>query len=440
MNLAEHSKLYTHRQPWTFLTIVIILLSVLTVVADFGLAAAAEERGTLRGRVVDGLTGEAIPRARLRLTAYGMTAVADDLGVYAFTGVPVGSTTLIATATGYRDYVQNLEVFAGSQTVDVVLMPLETAQTPTPTPQPTQPQTQPQQPVYQAPVYQAPVYQAPIYQAPQEQVKKKERYPSVGWFNLGGGVWGEMRTWKFSDTQHEYTQEVSGAYGLAELRLGPIAGFLDIKGGQVGHYEERIPGWTLKSSVISSQVVGASLGGKLIISLLPGVEIAGLIGGSGDELSYTIHAPNERIWDGKRVNSEFTETKMRSGLFFGGELALRPSARACLSGEFRAYPNLEMQIHQRFDYLQETSTYPYDEIEWQFTPKSAAEWRVNLELAPFSWLHFKVGYIGSMVTVDNSTRVQVVKITPSSREEYESPMDRSVETINTLLLGVTLSF
>ena len=87
-------------------------------------ALAEQQFGTLRGRVVDAQTGEVVARARLRLTAYGMTAVADDLGVYVFTGVPVGATTLIVSAPGYRDYVQNIQVFGGEQTLDVLLQPV----------------------------------------------------------------------------------------------------------------------------------------------------------------------------------------------------------------------------------------------------------------------------------------------------------------------------
>lgn len=85
--------------------------------------------GTIRGRVVDAVTGQIIPRARLRLTAYGMTAAADDSGVYVFTGVPVGATTLLASAPGYQDYVQNIEVFAGAQTLDVLMVPVGTQTT-----------------------------------------------------------------------------------------------------------------------------------------------------------------------------------------------------------------------------------------------------------------------------------------------------------------------
>ncbi|BAS28589.1 hypothetical protein LIP_2759 [Limnochorda pilosa] len=79
--------------------------------------------GTLRGRVVDAETGEPLPRARLRLTACGMTAVADDAGVFVFAGVPVGATTLIASAPGYRNYTQNIQIFGGDQTLDVLLEP-----------------------------------------------------------------------------------------------------------------------------------------------------------------------------------------------------------------------------------------------------------------------------------------------------------------------------
>lgn len=100
-------------------------VAVVLVTLLVGETAVAEQQfGILRGRVVDAQTGEVVARARLRLTAYGMTAVADDLGVYVFTGVPVGATTLIVSAPGYRDYVQNIQVFGGEQTLDVLLQPV----------------------------------------------------------------------------------------------------------------------------------------------------------------------------------------------------------------------------------------------------------------------------------------------------------------------------
>lgn len=103
-----------------------LVVGVLLTFALGAVAAAQQQFGTLRGRVVDAETGELVPRARLRLTAYGMTAVADDAGVYVFTGVPVGATTLIVSAPGYRDYTQNVQVFGGDQTLDVLLTPVGT--------------------------------------------------------------------------------------------------------------------------------------------------------------------------------------------------------------------------------------------------------------------------------------------------------------------------
>ena len=106
----------------------VFLVAVAMVMAFVADAALGQQQpvafGTLRGRVVDAVSGDPVPRARLRLTAYGMTAVADDLGVYVFTGVPLGATTLIASAPGYRDYVQNIEIFGGPQTLDVLLTPV----------------------------------------------------------------------------------------------------------------------------------------------------------------------------------------------------------------------------------------------------------------------------------------------------------------------------
>lgn len=111
---------------WLLTAAVIGLLAVEVALAE---QAQPTATGTIRGRVVDGVTGQIIPRARLRLTAYGMTAAADDAGVYTFTGVPVGATTLLASAPGYQDYAQNIEVFAGAQTLDVLMVPVGTQTT-----------------------------------------------------------------------------------------------------------------------------------------------------------------------------------------------------------------------------------------------------------------------------------------------------------------------
>lgn len=101
---------------------------VLAPILMLGLAVPAWSAegtfGTLRGRVVSAADGEPVAHARLRLTAYGMTAVADDFGVYVFTGVPVGATTLIVDAPGFRTYTQNIQVFGSDQTLDVLLTPL----------------------------------------------------------------------------------------------------------------------------------------------------------------------------------------------------------------------------------------------------------------------------------------------------------------------------
>lgn len=104
--------------------LVVFFMAVLTCLLAAQWATAQQQFGVLRGRVVDAQTGEPVPRARLRLVAYGMTAVADDAGVYVFTGVPVGATTLLAEAPGYQRYTQNIQVFGGEQTLDVLLSPL----------------------------------------------------------------------------------------------------------------------------------------------------------------------------------------------------------------------------------------------------------------------------------------------------------------------------
>lgn len=112
-----------------WVTIAVAVFSLMAAEVALAEQATQPAVGTIRGRVVDAVTGQVIPRARLRLTAYGMTAAADDAGVYVFTGVPVGATTLLASAPGYQDYAQNIEVFAGAQTLDVLMVPVGTQTT-----------------------------------------------------------------------------------------------------------------------------------------------------------------------------------------------------------------------------------------------------------------------------------------------------------------------
>ncbi len=366
--------------------------------------AAAANTGILRGRVIDGQTGNSIPRAQLRLSAFGMSAIADDVGVYNFTGVPSGSTTLIASAPGYKESVLNIEVFGGVQSMDVVLVPLAQPAAPPVSPAPAVQQPVVQQPVYQAPVYQAPVYQAPSYQSPQASTAGGLQYQKVGWLNFGGGLFIGDRTRSIENENNDkLASAVAGLQYQSELRFGQVAVQVDGLSGEISD---------LKSGNYSYQVDGGNVGStavlaKLILPVIPGLELALLGGFEQTEYGYNRKSVTHYLYYNDSVYTSTAREEFKritKGLTFGGELTLRPSPKAKLSGDIRYSPalNTTMEYQYRFG-----SSYQFwDRMAYDPYSTSTLTWRARLEIALLPAFRLHAGYINSINVTPEDTKTQ----------------------------------
>ena len=90
------------------------------------MAAGAQDKGTIRGTVTDGQTGETVPGVNVTVVDLQMGAATSGEGTYEITGVPSGTHTLRATFVGYDAREREVTVRPGeTTTVNIKLTPSE---------------------------------------------------------------------------------------------------------------------------------------------------------------------------------------------------------------------------------------------------------------------------------------------------------------------------
>uniref|UniRef100_A0A832I325 TonB-dependent receptor n=1 Tax=Eiseniibacteriota bacterium TaxID=2212470 RepID=A0A832I325_UNCEI len=94
---------------------VLALLALLTI--SLALPAAAQDRGTISGKVTDRRTGHAIPFASVTLPEARRGGLTDSEGHYQIPGVPAGTWELRIQFLGYKPVSQQVTVVAGRNSV-----------------------------------------------------------------------------------------------------------------------------------------------------------------------------------------------------------------------------------------------------------------------------------------------------------------------------------
>ena len=93
-----------------------LLLAVLTVVA-FPLAAAAQERGVIAGRVIDASTRLPLPEVQVTIQGTTRGATTNQQGQYTIPNVPAGNIEVRASRIGYDVGTQRIAVVVGQSAV-----------------------------------------------------------------------------------------------------------------------------------------------------------------------------------------------------------------------------------------------------------------------------------------------------------------------------------
>lgn len=95
-----------------------ILILLLIITAGWYNSVLAQETGSVKGRVIDAETGEALPAANIVIVGTTLGAASDVNGFYEVKNIPPGSYTISCTFIGYEDAAQIINVTAG-QTLTV---------------------------------------------------------------------------------------------------------------------------------------------------------------------------------------------------------------------------------------------------------------------------------------------------------------------------------
>ncbi|HEU0077188.1 MAG TPA: carboxypeptidase-like regulatory domain-containing protein, partial [Longimicrobiaceae bacterium] len=90
------------------------LAGALALAAD---SLAAQETGTVRGRVVDAATRRPIPEAQVTIAGTARRAVTDAEGEFSLAGVPAGSLGVQAAKIGYAPATARVTLAAGGTAV-----------------------------------------------------------------------------------------------------------------------------------------------------------------------------------------------------------------------------------------------------------------------------------------------------------------------------------
>ncbi|UCC73862.1 MAG: TonB-dependent receptor [Gemmatimonadota bacterium] len=114
-----------HAAPAPTLVLALVLVLVLVLVLDPAPApAAAQQPGTVFGRVVDSATGDPVPGAAARVLGTVLIAFADDSGRFELRGVPAGARRLAVERMGYAPRQLEVEVPAGGRAeLEIALEP-----------------------------------------------------------------------------------------------------------------------------------------------------------------------------------------------------------------------------------------------------------------------------------------------------------------------------
>lgn len=81
-----------------------ILKLLLIVILPLTLSAANEKGGTVKGKIISGKTGDAIPGVVVEITGTSKASITDSLGIYTINNVEVGYKTLNASFLGYKTH------------------------------------------------------------------------------------------------------------------------------------------------------------------------------------------------------------------------------------------------------------------------------------------------------------------------------------------------
>lgn len=84
---------------------------------------ASAQDGSVKGRVTDASTGEALPGANVYLVEIKKGASSDIDGNYAINSVPAGSYTIVASYIGYKQFKATVEVSSGEVEFNVSIAP-----------------------------------------------------------------------------------------------------------------------------------------------------------------------------------------------------------------------------------------------------------------------------------------------------------------------------
>ena len=85
------------------------------------LSLFAQDQGTVRGRITEAETGNALPGANVQLEGTSLGAASDANGNYTISNVPVGTYVLKVTYVGYATVTRTITVAAGTNELSVAL-------------------------------------------------------------------------------------------------------------------------------------------------------------------------------------------------------------------------------------------------------------------------------------------------------------------------------
>lgn len=98
-----------------------LVTAVLVLLALLPLAAQAQERGSVTGTVTAADTRQAVQGAQVTIPALNLSGITDERGRFLLMNVRTGTHTLQVNFIGYRQASRQLNVTAGTNTVNIEL-------------------------------------------------------------------------------------------------------------------------------------------------------------------------------------------------------------------------------------------------------------------------------------------------------------------------------